>query len=88
MDYTKEPISLSEVKAIKNGDCTLWTPRDALVNLLRDVDSGEIKIETIFIGFISEKKNTHAGYCCSGESPMDVIGVAYSALKKYMDAGQ
>ena len=35
------PKSLAEIKADKEGRGDLWTPREALISLLREIDNGE-----------------------------------------------
>jgi hypothetical protein len=40
MDYKAHPESIAERRAISTGDPTLWTPRDVLINMLREVDGG------------------------------------------------
>lgn len=39
-DFSDHPISLAEARSEREGDASIWTPRDALINLLRDIDSG------------------------------------------------
>jgi hypothetical protein len=41
-DYSRIPQSISELRAKRQDKAKLWTPRDALVNTLRRIDSGEI----------------------------------------------
>lgn len=41
-EFKDAPISLSERRAGKSGDASLQTPRDALIMMLRDIDSGVI----------------------------------------------
>ena len=41
-DFSKQPVSLAEARAEKAQDGTLWTLRDALVSLLREIDSGKV----------------------------------------------
>lgn len=42
MDFAGQPISLSERRAEKSGKAKDWSPRDALVSLLREIDAGEL----------------------------------------------
>ena len=46
-NYSKEPFSIAELRSEKEGDAKLWTVRDALISLLRDIDSGEINPNAI-----------------------------------------
>lgn len=41
-EYAEHPISMTEARASRSHDSRLWTPRDALISLLRDIDSGKI----------------------------------------------
>lgn len=41
-NFAEHPVSLTEARANREHDCKLWTPRDALISLLRDIDSGKI----------------------------------------------
>lgn len=40
------PVSLAEMRP---GDSSKWTPRDALIKALRDLDSGEIECDSLVI---------------------------------------
>ncbi len=46
-DYGNHPVSLTEARAQRSEDSRLWTPRDALISLLRDIDSGEINPDAL-----------------------------------------
>lgn len=41
MDFKDHPQSLSEIRANKSRNCADWTPRDALIDMLRRIDGGE-----------------------------------------------
>ena len=40
-NFANHPLSIAEIKSSRSGDGSDWTPRDALIAALRDVDSGE-----------------------------------------------
>lgn len=40
-DFSKTPVSLAELRSERAEDGALWKPRDALIALLRRIDSGE-----------------------------------------------
>ena len=46
-DYSNHPVSLTEAKANRECNSALWTPRDALISMLRDIDSGEINPDAL-----------------------------------------
>jgi len=62
-DFSNYPTSLQETKADKADDATLWSPRDLLISMLRDLDKGIIKPVDILICW-SEK------FEGEGESPL------------------
>lgn len=44
------PQSLTEVRANKTRDCADWTPRDALIDLLRKIDEGLV-VDSLVISY-------------------------------------
>lgn len=56
-DYKNAPESISELKAYSTENMADWTPRDVLVSLLRDIDSGMYEeIDCMVVAF-RERKN-------------------------------
>ena len=53
-DFSKHPPSVGEMKSDIVGDARYWTPRDALISLLRDIDSGKTTITDIAIVYREE----------------------------------
>ena len=41
-NFNELPDSINTVKALREGDPTLWSPRDALIHVLKRIDAGEI----------------------------------------------
>lgn len=41
-DFANYPVSMSEARATRDEDCRLWSPRDALISILRDIDEGKV----------------------------------------------
>lgn len=46
-NFANYPVSTSEVRANREEDCRLWTPRDALISILRDIDDGRVKPDAL-----------------------------------------
>ena len=68
-NFSDVPKSLSEARADKERNAALWTPRDALVSLLREIDSGNKDIEKIVICYTELHPNggaTKLSYHASG----------------------
>jgi hypothetical protein len=47
--FADAPLSIGEIRAAKENDGSKWTPRDALVTMLRQIDSGEIAPDGLVI---------------------------------------
>ena len=67
-NFKDYPKSVSEMKAEKEENCELWTPRDCLISLLRKIDNNEIKITDIVICYGKKSKDniTMASYTQAG----------------------
>lgn len=46
-DYSNEPVSITELRANRGSSPKKWTPRDVLINILRDIDSGAEAYDTL-----------------------------------------
>lgn len=51
--FGEYPISLAEAKADKERNGSFWTPRDALISILRSIDNGEINPDAL-VCFVSD----------------------------------
>ncbi len=49
--FADEPRSITDIKADKSGNAADWTPRDALIDVLRMIDRGDIAPQTLFVGW-------------------------------------
>jgi len=47
--FAGHPVSIGEARSVREHDCRLWSPRDALVNTLRDLDEGKINPTDLLI---------------------------------------
>lgn len=55
-DFKDYPKSLDEVRANKAKNGAKWTPRDALISLLRDIDNG-VDIDMLIVGYRCQDEN-------------------------------
>lgn len=49
LNFADAPVSLAQRRAEKTYDGRLWTPRDVLIDLLRDNDSGKINPQLMVV---------------------------------------
>lgn len=48
-DFSQYPESLGERRSAEESNGALWTPRDALIAMLRDIDSGRISPDALIV---------------------------------------
>jgi hypothetical protein len=49
VNFKDQPVSVNEVRADRANDAALWTPREALLKVLRDIDAGVIHPKALII---------------------------------------
>ncbi len=47
--YTNHPHSVNELRALRSGNAADWTPREALIRVLRSIDDGKIKPDAVVV---------------------------------------
>jgi hypothetical protein len=82
-DYSKTPQSIAEIRANRSELASLWTPRDALISALRDVDGKKVNP---FVAFIvlgnndTESGGTYTRFWVAGKNNYEIAGVAMRGL--------
>lgn len=85
-DFSKMPESIAEIKANRASKASLWTPRDALISALRDVDSGKLNP---FVAFIvlgnsdPETSGTYTSFFVAGKNNYEIVGCAIRGLHMF-----
>lgn len=79
-DFSKHPMSLAEVRADKEADGRLWKPRDVLISLLRDIDSGKLKPDVIVVVHKTTKDDASQSYAigtasAGGTGRHELVGI-------------
>jgi hypothetical protein len=76
-----KPNELAERRANQENDCRLWTPADALLACLRDLESGEINPERLVIHFTQDVDgNKQYCYYASNITRMEHAGLLSMSL--------
>lgn len=68
-DYSGQPASLNEKRAMLASDPAKWGPRELLVSLLRRIDSGELLVPdhmVVCYGSVTPEGYSSAGYLQAG----------------------
>ena len=77
------PDELAERRAQSESDCRLWTPADALLACLRDIESGEIDPENLVIHFSQKIDDDRTyNYYASNVTTMQHAGLLAMALAR------
>jgi hypothetical protein len=81
-DFKDAPESITEIRANKADKASLWTPRDALISALREIDQGNFKpfVAFIALGSASEDGTTNTRFFVAGQNTYEIHGVAMRAL--------
>ena len=77
-DFSDHPKSVTEVKSDRDMSPSSWTPRDVLIDLLRDIDAGVLDIEVLVVGMKYRVPSRHGpqhGYRVSSPGLIETFGV-------------
>lgn len=69
--------NLGAHRANRTGDCRDWTVTDALREALRQVESGEVKAEMVYVAFSASVPGNKRDfvYQCAGGTKLELIGL-------------
>ena len=87
-NFATAPITITAARSRKSGNGNDWTPRDALIDVLREIDGGKLKPTDLFIGIVSEGKDkdhikpTYRSACASLLNTLGVIELSRQAYLK------
>jgi hypothetical protein len=81
-DFSDHPTSISEARATRDDNAALWTPRDALIACLRDLDRGNLDPVELAI-IVTERAPdglTRMHYYQRSDSTLSLSGLYSTAL--------
>jgi hypothetical protein len=72
-----KPNELAERRAEEKDDCRLWSPKDALLACLRDLESGEITPERLVISYTQriDENTVDYNYYAANVTTMEHAGL-------------
>lgn len=77
--FANYPQSLNEMRSRRSGNAADWTPRDALIQMLRDIDSGTIQPDALVVSF---REKVELGYRTSFSAACPDSGVMLALLEQ------
>ena len=76
VDY---PQSVNEVRSARSGNAADWTPREVLIQILRDIDSGTIQPDALIVSF---RQKVERGFRTSFSAACPDSGVMLALLEQ------
>lgn len=90
-DFKDAPKSITEIKADRDENGSTWTPRDVLIRMLRDLDSGLVKPHALAVVFseVSDEKpvTCKVRFLTSSPDYLHAVGMMEEAKRLYMMNG-
>lgn len=75
-NFADYPTLLNDVRSDRTDDARHWTPRDALIELLRAIDQGKVNPDMIVICFREQDADgPRAKYRMAGADNLTALGV-------------
>lgn len=86
-DFSDYPKSVNELKASNADDAAKWTPREAIISVLRDIDSGKRSVHAVVIVTVELKEdgNTVTNYVNAVPNLPTSLGALEIAKFKMLD---
>lgn len=77
--FSDYPRSVNEVRSHRTGNAADWTPRDALIHLLRQIDSGVVRPDALIV---SLREKVDRGYRTTFSAACPDSGVMLALLEQ------
>lgn len=75
-EFKDAPISLGEHRTLAENDCSIWTPRELLVFLLREIDNGRWKPDGLVVCYFQrDETGTVTGMRRSKATLMEAVAM-------------
>ena len=86
-NFAGYPPSIAETRANAAQSSALWSPRDALLSLLREIDEGKAKVDVLVIAFarIDEEGLSRTSYRAASPNALMSYGVMTRAMQMMGD---
>lgn len=85
-DFTNHPLYIGETRSERNRDGSLWSPREVLVAMLRDIDAGKIQPDVLVVACgerVDGKRHGH--FYQSTPDGLLSLGLMQSTIFKMQD---
>jgi len=89
-DFSEHPPTLGEIRSEKSERACDWTPREALISLLREIDAGRVIMDALVISY-REPTTDGIGrtrFVCSSQDPLISLGLLTRAAYRIQVTGE
>lgn len=86
-NFAGYPPSITEMRANAAQSMMLWTPRDALLSLLREIDEGKVKVDVLVVAFaqVDADGTTRTNFRAAAPNALMAFGVMTRAMQMMGD---
>jgi hypothetical protein len=85
-DFSNHPPSIGEIKSARGNDGSLWTPREVLVKMLREIDDGKVAPDVLVIAWSDIEAGKRRGHFSqSTPDPLLSMGLMQAMLFKMQE---
>lgn len=79
-NYADYPRSVNELRSARSGSAADWSPREILIQLLREIDAGRLHPEAMVVVHRQKKDDGYwTDFCSSCPDQMVLIGMLETA---------
>lgn len=82
-DFSGYPQSVNEIKADREADGKIWSPRDALISVLRYIDDGKVSPVAVVVSYLHKTDDEERVFYAIS-SPSKVTGLGLLSRVSYM----
>ena len=83
-NFSNYPRSIGELKSERSDKASDWTPRDVLIDVLRDIDNGKLDLDALVV-VMRQRAASGVGFRVSSPNGLTTLGMLTSAIYKLQD---
>lgn len=78
-DFSAAPVSIAEARSFKEQNGSMWKPRDLLIHMLREIDTGNLNPLTLVVCW---EEDSRSGWENAGPAFIGSIGLVARTLHR------
>jgi hypothetical protein len=84
-DFSNHPRTIGEIRSDRSDRAADWSPREALIAMLRDIDSGKVDPDAMVIAFRDKAepgKSPDSGFYTASPDGLTTLGLLTRTIDK------